>query len=407
MKKSLLALAALTAFAGAASAQSSVTLFGVVDVAARYQKNGSAGELKTLTTDGNASSRLGFRGVEDLGGGLRAGFWLEGALAADTGNALSTSATTKCTGTGTPTAATCVTTTAPGGAQTWQRRSTVSLLGAFGEIRLGRDYTPTFWDHTVFDPFGTNGVGAQANLMVQASASGSQTQSTILGVPGAGNITSQGQGTFVRANNTIGYFLPAIGGLYGQAMVAAGEGLVGNKYYGARLGYAAGPINIAGAYGITPKTAGGPPQGASAGTVINSASNAMIDDLTAWDVAGTYDFGVVKFWGQYHEYTYGPRKQKNALAGITVPLGAGTIKATYGQVGGGFVGAKQYAVGYVYDLSKRTALYAHAAQIDNDPSSTFVVGNGTGPSLAGGTGPANMKPGEKSTGYEFGIRHSF
>jgi predicted porin len=84
MKKSLLALAALTAFAGVASAQSSVTLFGVVDLNARNVKNGSAGSLKTLSTDGLASTRFGVRGVEDLGGGLRAGFWLEAGFGADT-----------------------------------------------------------------------------------------------------------------------------------------------------------------------------------------------------------------------------------------------------------------------------------------------------------------------------------
>ena len=138
MKKSLLALAALTAFAGVASAQSSVTLFGIVDLSARGVDNG-IGTRSTINQDGNSSSRLGFRGVEDLGGGLKAGFWIEGALSADTGNA---------TG------------------QTWQRRSTVSLMGGFGEIRLGRDYTPTFWNHTVFDPFGTNGVGSQTLSLI-------------------------------------------------------------------------------------------------------------------------------------------------------------------------------------------------------------------------------------------------
>ena len=119
MKKSLLALAALTAFAGVASAQSSVTLFGIVDLSARGVDNG-IGTRSTINQDGNSSSRLGFRGVEDLGGGLKAGFWIEGALSADTGNA---------TG------------------QTWQRRSTVSLMGGFGEIRLGRDYTPVSYTH--------------------------------------------------------------------------------------------------------------------------------------------------------------------------------------------------------------------------------------------------------------------
>jgi predicted porin len=132
MKKSLLALAALTAFAGAASAQSSVTLFGIVD--AGVARLSAGGKTKTgMTNSGYNSSRLGFRGVEDLGGGLQAGFWLEGQLTNDDGNAA--------------------------GKLNFQRRSTVSLMGGFGEIRLGRDYTPTFWNTTVYDPFGTNGVG--------------------------------------------------------------------------------------------------------------------------------------------------------------------------------------------------------------------------------------------------------
>jgi predicted porin len=135
MKKSLLVLAALGAFAGAASAQSSVTLFGILDVGARYTKNGDQ-KLKTLSTDGINSSRLGFRGVEDLGGGLKAGFWLESAVNPDAGTANST--------------------------RFWHRRSTVSLSGGWGELRLGRDYTPQFWNLTVFDPFGTNGVGTES-----------------------------------------------------------------------------------------------------------------------------------------------------------------------------------------------------------------------------------------------------
>src|SRR3954466_15464328 len=79
MKKSLLALAVLGAFAGAASAQSSVTLFGVVDLSANQIKNGGA-STQTLQSNQLNSNRLGFRGIEDLGGGLKAGFWLEAAM---------------------------------------------------------------------------------------------------------------------------------------------------------------------------------------------------------------------------------------------------------------------------------------------------------------------------------------
>ena len=115
MKKNLLALAALTAFSGIAAAQSSVTLFGIIDLSLNHVKNGSVTQ-KLMANDQLNSNRIGFRGVEDLGGGLKAGFHIEGGMQPDTG------------GTG----------------QTWQRRSTLSLMGGFGEIRLGRDYVATF-----------------------------------------------------------------------------------------------------------------------------------------------------------------------------------------------------------------------------------------------------------------------
>src|SRR5258706_15377894 len=136
MKKSLLALAVLGAFAGVASAQSNVTLFGIVDLSAKSVKNGSNDALRTMATDGINSSRLGFRGVEDLGGGMSAGFWLEAGLAADAGNLGGSN------GLAAPT---------NGSANTFNRRSTVSLMGGFGELRLGRDYTPAFCDTTGFD----------------------------------------------------------------------------------------------------------------------------------------------------------------------------------------------------------------------------------------------------------------
>jgi predicted porin len=344
MKKSLLALAALTAFAGVASAQSSVTLFGIVDVNARNQKNGTL-SLKSLSQDGNASSRLGFRGVEDLGGGMRAGFWIEGAINPDTGT--------------------------PGG-QSWQRRSTVSLMGGFGEIRLGRDYTPTFWNHTVFDPFGTNGVGSQTNLMTAL---------------GSTSVLGGGATTLVRANNSIGYFLPAMGGVYGQVMVAAAEGAPnGNKYIGARLGYAAGPVNVAVAIGNTEVS--------------------TTRDVKGMNIGASFNAGFMTVMAQYHSYTVDNTsgtdpKQTNILLGANVPVGAGTIKVSYGKSNstGTNFDASQIAAGYVHDLSKRTALYTHFARISNGAGARFAAGGG--PAFGG----SNNKP--ASTAYEFGVRHSF
>jgi predicted porin len=152
MKKFFIPLAALGAFAGAASAQSSVTLFGIVDVGARAVKNGDGSTVKSLTSNGLATSRLGFRAVEDLGDGLKAGFWLESEVASDTGTAGSS-------------AGTFANSTATSNAKFFNRRATVGLTGPFGEVRLGRDYTPTYSNLAAFDSYGAVGVGSIKNVI--------------------------------------------------------------------------------------------------------------------------------------------------------------------------------------------------------------------------------------------------
>jgi predicted porin len=345
MKKSLLALAALTAFAGAASAQSSVTLFGIVDLAYVNVKNGTQ-KVNLLSSNQYNSNRLGFRGVEDLGGGLRAGFWLEGGMNNDVGTGGSA-----------------------GGGFDFQRRSTVSLMGGFGELRLGRDYTPSFWNYTIFDPFGTNGPGSMLSLV-----------STL----------GSGATTLVRANNTVGYFLPAAGGLYGQVQVAAGEGTtVGNKYQGLRIGYAGGPVNVAVAYGQTPSEAG------------------IADDYTDTNVGGSFKMGAFTLFAQYSMREFLDRDQNTALIGGALAMGAGTLRFSYVQSDGDQgssatdFDAKAISVGYYYDLSKRTTVYGVFSQLDNDGSAA------TGARFTIGSGPAMTAGGAKSTGFALGVRHSF
>ena len=345
MKKSLLALAVLGAFAGVASAQSSVTLFGVVDLNARYVKNDGSDRRLSLSQDGINSSRLGFRGTEDLGGGMSARFWLEGGVNADTGTM-----NTKFFG----------------------RRSTVSLVGGFGEVRLGRDYTPTFWNNTIFDAFGTNGLGDSSHVGQLLSA------------------------TFVRADNSIGYFLPSgIGGIYGQAMVAASEGASGNpgRYIGGRIGFAAGPFDIAGAY--AQQRNDGLPGAASQKT---------------YNIGGSYDLGVVKLMGYYDRdtlsYTGFDRKEDRYSFSGVVPLGQGEIHAGYDRsklknsIANNSNTVSQYKIGYVYNLSKRTAVYSTYSRVTN--------GNLSANSVAGGTAiTAAPTAGGKSNGAEFGVRHFF
>ena len=349
MKKSLIALAVLAA-SGAAMAQSSVTLFGVVDATYAYG-SGSVANRSQLTNSGYNSSRLGFRGVEDLGGGLSASFWLEAGLNNDNGTGGVTNTNNQAA-------------TSTGGGLVFNRRSTVSLNGGFGEVRLGRDYTPQFWNLTVFDPFGTNGVGT------------TQTLNSSLGGP-----------TTVRASNAIGYFLPGnLGGFYGQAQYYLGENLsnAANKKDGnglaARVGYANGPINVALAASQTKYLVSG--------------------NIKSWNLGGQYDLGVAKIMAHYNQDKIsGGADGKGFLIGGLVPVGAGEVRLAYSTYKVDTVGAdprsNKIALGYVHNLSKRTALYATYAHVSNK--------NGAAQSLNGSVTAA----GDNSNGYDFGIRHSF
>jgi len=413
MKKSLVALAAL-AVAGVASAQSSVTLFGIVDASISHVTNksdlvtdpitlltnpyaylylpGSVKASKTgLNNSAYNSSRIGFRGVEDLGGGLAASFWLEsGNLANDDGS---------------------------NGINNFQRRSTVSLSGGFGEIRLGRDYKPTFWNYTVFDPFGTNGTGT---ALIQKA-------------------TGSFENSNVRSSNSIGYFLPKdLGGFYGQVMYgfheqtkydnglqgALNDNSRGGRYWGGRFGYANGPLDVAVAYGEQNN---------------ESFFDAGVDNLAKnFNVGASYDFGVVKLFGQYarvknkDDYSvdaplFNPSaKMDGYLLGITAPVGAGLIRASYGRVkikvdrdpfdflwqDQGDPKADQLALGYVHNLSKRTALYATVAYVKNKNGAGYSAGSGniTAPWVASyesALGGAGVYRPKTSIGYDLGIRHSF
>jgi len=336
MKKSLIVLAALGAFAGAASAQSSVTLFGVVDLSVNSIKNGST-TVKRMDNNQLNSNRLGFRGTEDLGGGMSAGFWIEGSLSNDNG------------GTG----------------LNFQRRSTVSLSGGFGEVRMGRDYTVNFSTMAGNDAYGANGMATAANLYA-------------LGVAQLGS----GAGTTVRANNMVGYFTPAnLGGFYGVLQVAAGEATDSNKFQGGRLGYGAGPVDVSVAYSQT-------------------GEGTKFKDTT---FGGSYNFGIAKLYAFYDQKKFGSNKYVTYALSTGVPLGQGELRVSYakGNRSGGTAAqnasdAKLFGAEYIYNLSKRTALYAQYGNLKNEGASNLSVV--LGEATAAGT---------KSTGYGAGIRHSF
>jgi predicted porin len=361
MKKSLIALAVMAA-AGAASAQSSVTLFGVVDATLAWGK-GDVSDRTALTNSGYNSSRLGFRGTEDLGGGMSASFWLEAGVANDDGQGAATNSNNQASGTG----------AAVAGRQglTFNRRSTVSLGGGWGEVRVGRDYTPQFWNLTVFDPFGTNGVGTSVTLINPQQAADPVT---------------------VRASNSIGYFLPAnLGGFYGQVQYYMGENNSGpteddGTGGGLRVGFASGPFNVAFAL---------------------SKTNFATGDFDTWNVGGQWDFGVAKVMAQYvsNELSASATSAIPSfegtgwLIGGLIPVGAGEIRIAYSAYEVDSAAAdpevSKWAIGYVHNLSKRTALYATYAHLSNDGGAALGL-NGAVTNVNG-----------SSSGFDVGIRHSF
>ncbi|SIR56861.1 porin [Pseudacidovorax sp. RU35E] len=383
MKNTLVALAC-GALAGAASAQSSVTLFGTIDTGVSYQSATATDPTTGLTTrqsrtslgnSGYGNSSLGLRGVEDLGGGLAASFWLEAPLSTDDGGS---------------------------GGLSFTRRSTVSLSGAFGELRLGRDRTASSLNDTIFDPFGGNGSGA--NLL------------------GAVSLADTGLATnYLRASNMVSYFLPAtLGGFYGNVQYAAHENvdsstsLAGTsdagRYTGGRFGYANGPLDIALASGQTVVTDNG----------------SLTRTVRRSNLGASYDFGPVKLFGELSNVR---DRSDTALAslgnnyngyliGATVPVGPGLIRASYGQVRydegalaplyGDAPQSRKLSLGYVHNLSKRTALYATVARISNRNDGAYT-GSLSAAATTGygavGVGYSGLP--KSSTGYDFGIRHNF
>lgn len=369
MKKTLCATA-IGAVCFAAAAQSSVTVGGTMDLGVRQVRNGSLGSIKSEVSGANATSKLIVRGAEDLGGGLSAGFYLDGTILADTGVAGAS---------------------APAG-QFWDRRSTVSLTDArLGELRLGRDWVPTHLIWTAMDPFTTLGI-ASANTFRSFAASRALGQA--FGTAGEATTANP----TLRVSNAVEYFLPSgLAGVYGQAIVTAGEGGTtaggGTKGSGFRLGWAAGPWNV----------------GAAQFTTRNATGNQRFNDQV---YGASYDFGVVKLDIAQRRWTFGADRTVNTQVGALVPAGPGVVKLTWLSANQSGATAAQsgndarlLGAGYVYSLSKRTAVYGHMARVENKGGAIFAIPGG--PAVSATTTAANYFGGQKSTGYEVGVRHEF
>lgn len=320
MKKSLLALAVLGAFASVASAQSSVTMYGRVDLS--IGKN--AGSAAKVMQNGSGS-RLGLRGNEDLGGGMAAFFGIEHRFDADTGASQNFNVT--------PVGGAAPITTpvgAPAATQQnrfWGARSLVGLSGGFGRVSLGREYTVAFLgSQLVLDPWGWDTV-----------VSGSAATGTI-GITGLGIAK-------VRNDSSLTYNFAASGFSFG-AQIAEASDTINNftsRPMNFSVGYGAGPVAVNLGYEVTG---------------LEAAAKEKLLSL-----GGTFDLGAVKLGAGYTKGTTAANvSRKGYLLTAVAPMGQGELRAVIGKrTVGGVDDINLVGLGYHYALSKRTTVYVDFA----------------------------------------------
>ena len=343
MKKSLIALAALAAVS-AASAQSSVTLYGRLDAGYQQTKTtvfdnaGNSGTIKVngIQSNGLSTSMWGLKGSEDLGGGLKANFVLEGSVDVASGPS----------------------------SLNFTRDSTIGLSGGFGAARIGRSYTPLYRTVYAGDVFGT--VGA----------------TTV-------NFYPDG----VRASNAFFYDSPDMGGFSAGLMVGKNDATVttsttGNTFVaksdvlGFNMGYANGPLMVMLGYGSI--------KGELATLAIPLGTTAK---TTGAALSATYDLGVAKLYAnltdgknQGNTAVNSYNKSREANFGVSVPMGAITLLAGVGRntstaTVAGVDSEKQtgndFVVGATYSLSKRTTAYVKAGDYNKLGATTTALGTKT------------------------------
>ena len=343
MKKSLLALAVLGVFAGTALAQSSVTAYGLIDENLGRDIGSPA---KRIGQGG--SSRLGFRGVEDLGGGSAAFFQIEHRFrpwngTINGGDGVNGSPVTF-----------------------WQARSYVGLRGGWGEVRLGREYDGAFFHGELAgDAWGWDTVVSKLTVTAMAGSA----------------INS------FNVNRSITYNSPVIGGFSGSYQIAESNdncgtsgldstALVGGNAAGVKGGPVFGtckdrPYSFGGSY------AGGPFR---IGIGYNNPGNVNDNWLST---NAQWDFGVAKLWGFYGKgKNIANQSVKSGVVEVSVPLGQGEFRAALVRMNvAGVRTISGTGLGYFYALSKRTTLYTDYAR--------------------------NSALKAQPNGYDFGIKHVF
>jgi predicted porin len=318
MKKSLMALACASAFAGSANAQS-LTTYGIVDMGFVAESGGTAGSLDKITSGAQSGTRLGFKGTEDLGSNMKALFVLETGIAADKGgfNQANTA---------------------------FARQSFVGLQSDAGTLTLGRQYTPYFLTlNAVADPFASGLAGNAQNL-----------------IPHTG----------IRMDNAVKYASPIFSGVSAEVAYGFGESTAGvdkaGRNVGGSIGYSDRALNVRVAYHRANDSSAGTTDDTS--TMLAANYNFEVAKVFAAYSDNDQKIGTSAFG-----------KSRDYLIGVAVPFGNHTFIASYinkDNRSASNLDASQFGLGYTYALSKRTNLYVAWATIDNKRGGlTYKVGN--------------------------------
>ena len=361
MKKTLIAFAALSAIAGMAQAQSSVTIYGLVDAFFGQTQTetsgvGAAAKVKqtVVNSSGQNNSRWGLRGTEDLGGGLKGVFQLEGGFNTDNATFAQVS---------------------PQGGQLFGRQAFVGLSGGFGTVSLGRQYT-------AYDS-----LRGSTNMIYDSNFA------TTADVWGAGVQDYQN-----RVSNSVAYASPDFAGFSAGVTYGFGEnkrdaagavpGVDAEGNAAIRIQYANGPLLVGFAHQQEKQFIGS--SGFFIATPVAPATAPAFSSKRKYNLVGaSYDFGVVKLVGQYNQAkgetsATTTSKDDEFQVGVSVPFGPAAIAAGYSYAktegsGGAINENKSEGVSLLgtYALSKRTNVYAgfKATKIERNNAATEAKAN--------------------------------
>jgi len=350
MKKQLLATLITASFASAALAQSNVTIYGVVDTGINYSKTGGGSDSSSWGMGSlQSGSRIGFKGTEDLGGGTKAIFTLENGFNTSDGSLGQSTDKTREFG----------------------RQAFVGLSGDWGTYKMGRQYNPI---RTALESVSPFEIGLAGNILTIFDAHGE------------------------RSDNMANYTLPNMHGFSGQVAYSLGKdpsttGSVG-KQWGFSTNYTRGPANVVLAYHHSDLT--------SSTTPYTDNGNKKTTML-----GGTYDFGMVKAHAAY-AWNKGENLSgvdnldtRDMMVGVTVPVNSvSRVLASYMRKDNKLTSNADtniWSIGYTYDLSKRTNLYASYAKLTNDAAAKLAIKDAVG-TINNDYDPSTIN---------FGIRHKF